>query len=51
MRYKIIFILLSLFSCAFAQAQETYTLNDTIFNHKIVFSGTPPKYEIAGLTV
>ena len=51
MRYKIIFILLSLFSCAFAQAQETYTLNDTIFNPKIVFSGTPQKYEIAGITV
>ena len=51
MRYKIIFILLSLFSCTFAQAQEAYTLNDTIFNHKIVFSGTPQKYEIAGITV
>ena len=51
MRYKIFFILFSLFSCAFAQAQESYTLNDTIFNPKVVFSGTPQKYEIAGITV
>ena len=32
-------------------AQESYTLNDTIFNPKIVFNGTPSKYQIAGIKV
>ena len=32
-------------------AQETRTVNDTIYNPKIVFTGTPTKYEIAGIRV
>ncbi len=52
MRYTIIFILVSILSCASAFAQdETRTVNDTIYNPKVVFSGTPQKYEIAGITV
>ncbi len=52
MRYTIIFILVSILSCASAFAQdETRTVNDTIYNPKLVFSGTPQKYEIAGITV
>jgi len=34
-----------------ANAQETYTVGDTIYNPKVVFTGTPSKYEIAGITV
>jgi len=33
------------------QAQETRTVNDTIYNPKIVFAGTPTRYEIAGIRV
>ena len=52
MRYKILFILVSILSCASASAQdETRMVNDTIFNPKVVFSGTPQRYEIAGITV
>ena len=52
MRYKILFILVSILSCATASAQdETRMVNDTIFNPKVVFSGTPQRYEIAGITV
>ena len=32
-------------------AQETYTVNDTIFNPKIVFTSSPSTYELAGITV
>ncbi len=32
-------------------AQETYTVNDTIFNPKIVFTSSPSSYELAGITV
>ncbi|MBP3738526.1 MAG: outer membrane protein assembly factor BamA [Muribaculaceae bacterium] len=34
-----------------AQVQETYTVNDTVFNPKIVFTGAPSKYEVAGIKV
>ena len=33
------------------QAQETLTVNDTIYNPKVVFAGTPTRYEIAGIRV
>ena len=33
------------------QAQETYTSNDTIYNPKIIFKGTPSQYVIAGIRV
>ncbi|HAP49765.1 MAG TPA: outer membrane protein assembly factor BamA, partial [Porphyromonadaceae bacterium] len=32
-------------------AQDTYTRNDTIYNPKIVFTGSPSRYEIAGIKV
>ncbi|MBQ6167163.1 MAG: outer membrane protein assembly factor BamA [Muribaculaceae bacterium] len=34
-----------------SQAQETRMINDTIYNPKIVFTGTPTRYEIAGIRV
>ena len=33
------------------QAQQSYTVNDTIFCPKLTFSGTPTRYEIAGIKV
>ena len=33
------------------QAQETYTSNDTIYNPKVIFTGTPSQYVIAGIRV
>ena len=36
---------------AHGQAQESYTVNDTIFNPKLVFNGNPTRYEIAGIKV
>ena len=33
------------------QAQETYTVNDTIYNPKVIFTGTPSQYVIAGIRV
>ena len=54
MRYiKVILILLSVWTAGNAamQAQETYTLNDTIFYPKLAFNGSPTKYEIAGIKV
>ena len=32
-------------------AQETYTVNDTIFNPKIVFTNSQSTYELAGISV
>ena len=32
-------------------AQETYTVNDTIFNPKVVFTNSPSVYELAGVRV
>ena len=34
-----------------ALAQETRTVNDTIYNPKIVFTASPTQYEIAGIRV
>ena len=34
-----------------SQAQETRMVNDTIYNPKVVFTGTPTRYEIAGIRV
>ena len=34
-----------------ADAQETRMVNDTIYNPKVVFAGTPTRYEIAGIRV
>ena len=32
-------------------AQETYTVNDTIYNPRIIFTSSPSQYEIAGIRV
>ena len=34
-----------------AATQDMQTVNDTIYNPKIIFTGTPTKYEIAGIRV
>ena len=34
-----------------SQNKETYMVNDTVFNPKIVYTGAPSKYEIAGIKV
>ena len=57
MRYKIILLLIAsvLAGSRVAQAQSTTgatkTVNDTVFNPKIVFSANPQRYEIAGISV
>ena len=52
MRYKAILLLVSILALATSvKAQETYTVNDTIYTPKVVFSGHHPKYEIAGIKV
>ena len=54
MRYiKHIILFLSIFilGSSWAVAQESYTVNDTIYNPKMVFNGSPTKYEIAGIKV
>ena len=52
MRYKVVLLLLTILSWAFTvMAQETKTVNDTIYNPKVIFSGVPQKYEIAGIKV
>ena len=53
-RYKILTLLLlaaSLMASAQNTAGESYTVNDTVFNPKLVFSGLPQQYEIAGIKV
>ena len=54
MRYiKVILLFLSVWimSTPGMNAQESYTINDTIFNPKLAFNGSPTKYEIAGIKV
>ena len=55
MRNKILmFMMLLAMGAASAQAQstrDTYTVGDTIYNPKIVFTGAPSKYTIAGIRV
>ena len=54
MRYTkliLVFLAVMAFGSVKMQAQESYTLNDTIFNPKLVFNGSPTKYEIAGIKV
>ncbi len=53
-RYKILTLLIlaaSLMASAQNTAGESYTVNDTVFNPKLVFSGLPQQYEIAGIKV
>ena len=53
MRYKVFFLLIALLAgTAHGWAQDqTRTVNDTIYNPKVIFSGNPQKYEIAGIKV
>ena len=54
MRYikvLLLFFMVGLMGTAAVHAQESYTINDTIFNPKLVFNGVPSKYEIAGIKV
>ena len=41
----------ALLAPAAVQAQETYSAGDTIYNPKVIFTGTPTNYEIAGIRV
>ena len=42
MRYKSLLLTTAVLACALCMgAQETYTVNDTIFNPKIVFTSSP----------
>ena len=43
--------MVSMFAGVFAPAAIAQTQNDTIYNPKIVYTGMPKKYEIAGLKV
>ena len=51
MRYTVFFLLIALLAgTAHGWAQDqTRTVNDTIYNPKVIFSGNPQKYEIAGI--
>lgn len=52
MRYQLVTLLLTLIAwTGTALAQETRTVNDTVFNPKIVFNNNPQKYEIAGIKI
>ncbi len=53
MRYTVFFLLIALLAgTAHCWAQDqTRTVNDTIYNPKVIFSGNPQKYEIAGIKV
>jgi outer membrane protein insertion porin family len=53
MRYRILLLTVAILAgvgTILAQ-NETKTVNDTIYNPKVIFSGTPHKYEIAGIKV
>ncbi|MCF0204350.1 MAG: outer membrane protein assembly factor BamA [Muribaculaceae bacterium] len=51
MRYKLLSTLAIIIALGNACAAFAQGVNDTIFNPKIVFSGMPKKYEIAGIKV
>ena len=55
MRYKIAFFLLTtalgIFHANAQNTSETYTVNDTVYNPKVIFTSAPSKYEIAGIKV
>lgn len=55
MRYKIAFFLLTtalgIFHASAQNTSETYTVNDTVYNPKVIFTSAPSKYEIAGIKV
>ena len=52
MRYQSLLLTIAVLAGTLTMgAQETYTVNDTIFNPKIVFTSSPSSYELAGITV
>ena len=51
MRYKLLPALIAIIVGAFAPMATAQTQNDTIYNPKIVYTGMPQKYEIAGIKV
>ena len=51
MRYKLLFVMFAMIAGVFAPAVTAQTQNDTIYNPKIVYTGMPQKYEIAGIRV
>ena len=50
-KFLLLFLSVWLMGSCSMQSQESYTVNDTIFNPKLVFNGSPNKYEIAGIKV
>lgn len=51
MRLKLIFIIFAIFAGSAVQRAVAAVSNDTIYNPKVIFSGMPQKYEIAGIKV
>lgn len=51
MRYKLLLTIAMMIGAFATHAQETYTVNDTIYNPKIVFTNSPSTYELAGVKV
>ena len=52
MRYKSFLLLTAmLVGVLTTDAQETYTVNDTIYNPKIVYTNSPSVYQLAGIRV
>ena len=51
MRYKLLFVIVSIIAGVIAPKAVAQTQNDTIYNPKIVYTGMPQKYEIAGIRV
>ena len=47
----LMFLTLAATSAQSQNTKETYNVGDTIYNPKIVFTGAPSKYEIAGIRV
>lgn len=51
MRFKLLLIILAIFAGTAANKAVAAESNDTIYNPKVIFSGMPQKYEIAGIKV
>ena len=51
MRFKLLSIIVALLAVGTAVEAVAQATNDTIYNPKIVFSGMPQKYELAGIKV
>lgn len=51
MRYKLLLVMVSMLAGVFVPQAIAQAQNDTIYNPKIVYTGMPQKYEIAGIKV